>query len=254
MSKLGAFHSSWYSIEHAKRHIRNLETEVSIFFSTNPYSFVTESNADGTEDIHKIKLTKPMPAGLSGITFDAINNLRSSLDQAGYAVAVATGRSGKNAHFPFGDTAADVNACEKRRSKHLPKQIFDLMVSFKPYRGGNDLLWAMNKLCNSQKHELIIPVATYTGNMDLLIGRIETGSKPFTFPPRWNSAKNEMVIAQVPYGSECKFDFQYQVFIAFNDVECILGQPVIPILNKMLGIVDGIVMALEAEAKRIDIL
>jgi len=38
-----------------------------------------------------------MPVSLSGIAFDCINNLRAALDQAGYAIAIAAGKSGKKA-------------------------------------------------------------------------------------------------------------------------------------------------------------
>jgi len=37
------------------------------------------------------------------------------------------------------------------------------MISFKPYKEGIDLLWALNELCNSQKHEIIIPFALDVG-------------------------------------------------------------------------------------------
>jgi hypothetical protein len=248
------FHSSRCCIEHAKRHIHTLETEISVFFNTNPYATVVETNMDGTEDIHKIKLVKPMPATFPLIAFDAINSLRSSLDQAGYAVAVAIGKGGNNAHFPFGNTDNDVNASHRRRSKDLPKEIFDKMMAFKPYKGGNDLLWALNKLCNSHKHEIIIPIAIYTDNMSYGIHNLVSSGSANTFPPRWDAAKNEMILARVLHGSEFNCDLQVQTFIAFAKVDAVLGQPAIPILNNMVGIVERIIMALESEARRLGII
>src|SRR5260370_14306351 len=133
------FASSRYSIEHAKRRITELEGEVVAFWNSNPYSNAVEQNADGTEDFHKIKLVKPMPISLPGIAFDAINSLRSALDQSGYSVGIAAKTKGKNSHFPFGDSIAEVQSRIGSSSKDIPKDIFDLMVSFKPYKAGNDL-------------------------------------------------------------------------------------------------------------------
>jgi hypothetical protein len=97
--------SSKYSIEHAKRHIRNLEREIAVFIDSKPYTTVVETNADATEDFHKVKLAQPMPDALAGIAFDAINSLRSCLDQAGYAVALAAGNGTSKASSPSGTTS-----------------------------------------------------------------------------------------------------------------------------------------------------
>jgi hypothetical protein len=254
MNGTDSFHSSQYSIEHAKRHIRNLETEIAAFFSTDPYAPVIEINADRTEDVHKIKLVKPMPAALSGIAFDAINSLRASLDQAGYAIAIACGKTGGNAHFPFIGDIRYVNNLRRGRSKDLPKEIFDLMVSFKPYKGGNDLLWGLNKLCNSHKHQFVTPVATYLGGGNIGIGELHSSGTPNTFPPKWDPVKNEMIIAIVAHGTKFDADFQFHFFVAFNDIEGMLVEPSVPVLNKMLGIVESIIVALKAESRRLGII
>src|SRR2546428_10680207 len=83
---------------------------------------------------------KPLPIALAGIAADAIYNLRAALDQAGYAVAVAAKTSGKNAHFPFGDTLEEVKSREQGGSKEIPKSIFDAMVALRPFETGNTFL------------------------------------------------------------------------------------------------------------------
>src|ERR1700720_3862881 len=132
-------HDSRYSVEHAKRRIRELEGEITVFNKTNPCARVLERDPNTTEYVHKINLVKPLPVALSGIAFDVVTNLRSALDQAGFAIAVAAGKKGKDAHFPFGDALAEVQSRAGRRSKDIPKKIFDVMVSAKPHKGGNDL-------------------------------------------------------------------------------------------------------------------
>jgi len=243
--------SSRYSIEHAKRHIDNLEREIVAFLRSKPYTVVIETNAQCTEDSHKVKLTKPMPVTLPGIAFDALNNLRPALDQAGYAVALATGKVRPNdAHFPFGKNAADVQHRIKGRSKDLPKEIFDVMVSFEPYETGKGLLWALNELCNTHKHELVIPCALATGGGTLKHAFFDA-LHAFTWPPQWDTAKQEMEIARVPYGATPSYNFQVQTFIALGKVKRVERQPADGILNAMLREVESVVMAVEAEARRL---
>ena len=117
-----------------------MEGEITVFNKTNPCTQVIERDPNTAEFVHKIKLVKPLPVALSGIVFDVVVNLRSALDQAGFAVAVAAGTNGRAAHFPFGKTLAEVRSRAKEGSKNIPKEIFDVMVSAKPYKGGNDLL------------------------------------------------------------------------------------------------------------------
>ena len=54
-----------------------MDSVTTVFFNTDPYADIVETNSDGTEDTHKIKLVKSMPVALSGIAFDAINSLSS---------------------------------------------------------------------------------------------------------------------------------------------------------------------------------
>lgn len=246
------FHSSKYSIEHAKRRLAELEAELLAWFKSDPYTRVIDKSADGTQQVHKLKLAKPMPASLSGIVFDTANSLRSSLDQAGYSIARAIKKSGSNAHFPFGGTLADAQSAMNRRSKELPKEIFDLMISFKPYKGGDNLLWSLNELCNSHKHEIIVPVASHTGGIQLT-GTAALGLR-IRYPMVWDRAKNEMEILYAPWGAEFNFDFKFEQFITATDIEFMDGLPIDGVLNTLISKVDGILMAIEAESRRIGII
>jgi hypothetical protein len=247
------FQSSKYSIEHAKRRIRELESEIVAFSKTNPCAMVVEHDAKTAEDVHKVKLVKPVPAALSGIAFDTVNNLRSALDQAGFAVAVAGGKRGKNAHFPFGLTLIEVENRKKGRSKDIPKEIFDVMVSAKPYKGGNHLLWAVNKLSNTNKHEVIIPMAMASGNVTRFTGTVIKG--PFQIKaPRWDWAKNEMEVMRSGHGGEHNMKFQVAFFVAIGNVDVLGCQPAVGILNAASSEVERVLMTIEAEARRIGLI
>jgi hypothetical protein len=186
----------------------------------------------------------------SGIVFDAVTNLRSALDQAGFAVAVAAGKKGKDAHFPFGDTLAEVQSRAGGPSKDIPKEIFDVMVSAKPYKGGNDLLWALNKLCNTNKHEMIIPMGMAVGGVVMASGPSMKGLLSIG-GHRWDSAKNEMEFLRTGTTTIADINGQFTISVAIGKIEIVEGQPALKIFNATAGEVERVLMAIEAEARRI---
>lgn len=241
----GLFQSSKYFIERAKHHVLDLERQSVEFFKTNPYTYLVEVDPKTSEKLHKIKLTKPMPAALPGITSDAVYNLRSALDQAGYAVS--NGKR-KSTAFPFADSEMQLQNVVNRSCKDLPKEIVDLMCTFKSYKGGNNLLWALNRLCNTNKHAIICPVALSRGSYDMHIINLTNGWPTSLV---WDRLKNEMVVARVGLDGDFQANLKIFPYIVMCDIEFVDGQPAVAVLNELIRMVEGMVMAIEAEAHRI---
>lgn len=105
MNALDPFYSPKRRIARAKKHIRDLEGEIKAFLDSKPYARVIEPDAEGTGELHKIKFTKALSECLSDTAVDAVDNLRSALDQAGYAVAVASGRPNAKSSYSPSPTA-----------------------------------------------------------------------------------------------------------------------------------------------------
>jgi hypothetical protein len=240
--------SSRYSIEHAKRHIEEFKREVKAWVDSKPYTSVEEP-VNAAEKVVKIILTTPLPAALPGLLFDAANNLRASLDQAGHAVALAAGHSGKDAHFPFGETLQEVESRAKRGSSEFPKEVFDAMVAQRPYKGGNDVLWGLNKVCNAGKHASLVRTDLINGPSTTWVVKPPLTKRPP--PPRWDPARNEMVILTIPGASECDLHFWCEMHVVIGDVQGVGGRDSVRILDKMLGAVEGALVTVEAEARRI---
>lgn len=241
------FHSSKYSISRAKHHISDFERQSIEFFKTNPYSFVVDVDVDTSEQIHKVKLIKPMPVALPAIASDAVTNLRSALDQAIYGITSALGVN--STYFPIAKDAFHFENGVNGRCKELPKEIVALIRSFKAYKGGNDLLWALNEVCNTNKHAIICPVALTTSNVTFSSGVFYGGIK--VRAPIWDRTKNEMELFRQPKGGTSNTNIEVTTFIAMRDVEFVDGQPADAVLKEFVRIVEGIVMAIEFETIRI---
>ena len=123
------------------------------------------------------------------------------------------------------------------------------MIAMKPFKGGNDLLWALNKAANTNKHELVVPIAIATSISDEVLKF--TAVTNLGWPPVWDSTKNEMELATVPKGHAPDMKFKLATFIAFGQVHGIAHKPITDVLHKMVSVVDGILLAIEAEGRRI---
>ena len=233
-------------IEHAKTHVVEAAGLAKTFFDTKPYAYrVRPDPLYRRKVLHSIGLTAPLPAQVSLHASDAIKNLRAALDHAGFAVACANGTTGKHAHFPFRSTAAEVESRRSNKSKHIPPEVFDLMAAFRPYKGGNTPLWALNRLCNANKHEtLLIPVLAAENMVYEADGmRLETGYR--------ESENGEMPVCWRDVGKPNPYlHLQVEVSIRFDDVDGIhLPTNAIALLNAVSAIVEKIVTAVEARAK-----
>ena len=246
------FSSCRYSLAHAQRHITSLESVLDVFYESKPFKRVVEQVPESDYDLHKIRLEKALPEPLAGITFDTLNNLRSSLDQACYAIGIANGTKGKNSHFPFGDTPAEVESRRKTSSRDLPQSVFDLLAATKPYKNRNNFLWSLNKLCNSQKHEIVVPIPIATGGGTNHYSHF-AGMVTQYFPPRWDPQLNEMVLAEVQRGTQYTYNMEIQTFVTFGKIETIMGKPLIPVLKTMAKEVEQILAGLQEKAHTLSI-
>jgi hypothetical protein len=248
------FYSCRRKLARAKEHLVDLEREVVDFQLSNPYTRVTELDPDAADHyIHKVKLTKFLPPSISDITADIVGNLRNSLDNAGYAIAVASGLSNpKFTNFPFAGSIDHMpNALG--RSKDLPPQIQSLFCGFQPYPGGDDLLWALNEICVTDKHKLLIPIGTGSTNLGMHVEALGYIKMPQT--PMWDRTKNEMELVTVgPETEQFNYNFHFRIFVAFNNIRVVDGEPVLGVLYALGRKVESILMAIEAESRRIGII
>ena len=248
------FENSLRKIARAEKHFADLQREIIEFEQSDPYERVIEPHPDKPDhQVHKIKLTKALPESLTDIVGDIAQNLRNALDNAGYTVAVlaAPNTDPKFAAFPFAGSAAQM-ANALGRSKDIPQQIQSLFCGFQPYPGGDDLLWALNEICITDKHKIAVPVGA--GSVRLGASVRGTGFFDMPDPHVWDSTKNEMVL--ITFGPGADFDYQlnFRLFVAFGEIKVVGGKEVLGVFYNLGSKVQSILMAIEAEARRIGLI
>lgn len=236
----------------AKHRIKDLESQTAAFEDAKPYENVTEPDTERPNTtIHKIRLRMPFPDFLSEMAANIAADLRESLDQAGYAIAVDIGKpNALNTAFPFADSVANFeNAIG--RCKDLPEDIRALFRSFKPYKGGDDLLFALNRICVTNKHRVLVPVG-----ISLVRGRgiattFNTGWFETASPLAWDSAKNQIILARSATDSNFHCNFNVTLDVCFGEIEIVRGKPAIVTFNQLVSVVESVLLGLEAEARRL---
>ena len=251
------FYSPRARLKRANEHIGRLHKRVEGFFKKAPYRQVVELDADGITQLYKFKFTKRLPESCTHSAAEALEALRSTLDQVGYAAAVASGKTApKKTQFPIGDDPVGLEYLIGRKvSKDLPDEILSLFRSFKPYKGGNDSIWALNKLANA-KHTRLLPVAVAADGMHVRhLRMMGVGSDAIKIPvPVFNSEKNEIIFARVPLGSELKYDLGFSFLVALGDIDIVARHQAVAVLRTMSAEVKRILMATEAECRRVGII
>lgn len=234
----------------AKTHIRDLNLTVKAFVDRKPYRHVVEPAPDGIHDIHKLKARrKALPTSFVDLTTDATENLRAALDLAIYAVAAKCPAANLGrAAFPFCAKLTDFPSRIGDSCKGFPNELLTLLAAFQPYQGGNDTLWALNEICRISKHQRITTVA-----FQIIAAHVESmiGFGNFQIPPQWDMANNEFVIGWTRPNTHVKYNMTAAFTIGLDDVEIVRGKPLVGVLYQMTRIVEGIIMAIEAEAKRV---
>jgi hypothetical protein len=252
------FTSSRLRFSRANEHILAFEERQRAFLKAKEWSDIIERDPDGANYLHKIRFTKTFPGhDLALLATEAIEHLRASLDHASYAVAVASGiATPKSAYFPFAQDAAGLHNVIKGRCKDIPPDIVTLFCSFKPYKGGNNILYALNSVCIANKHRELTQMDIIP---DIIINKIQAvsvlGPVNVTVPQLiWDRRKNEIIYLIVPANPTplTNPDVVITLNIAFDEI--IGGKTAVAVLRDMASEVDRILLATEAEARMIGLI
>lgn len=143
--------------------IHQLGQMIEGFFLYWPVGHVSTLDKELDEEIWSFAIGSPILPDIPVAIGEVLHNIRSPLDQLVSMVAQNHSSSARDTYFPFGSDGAALEDQIKQKCKKLPSDAVDLIRKWKPYKGGNDLLWAVHDLNRSDKHRAIVPVNLSTG-------------------------------------------------------------------------------------------
>ncbi|MFZ0602729.1 MAG: hypothetical protein WAN05_15475, partial [Roseiarcus sp.] len=255
MTTADPFDSPCLTLERAKHHIRDLKQVIQAFKNeqTQPWSYEIDTDSQPPNTVYKIRFHKLPPSDATCILFDAVNNLRATLDQIGYSAAIASGKiKPERTKFLFGN---DVKDPSKWKSTGLPAEIVDLFRSVEPYEGGNgQRLWAVNRLCNLKKHSQLVPTRI-TG----AVARFGAYFPDFTAAvtgfggSNWMTNEHEFILMVRPPGEpDLNITGNFDFTVSVDAVDFIRDQPIVGVLEGAAGSVADLLVSAEAICQRAD--
>ena len=237
-------------IERAYGHILDVQHAIQAYLGRQPYILVVDLNADKSKRLVKARRVHELDPMVGLVTADAIHNLRSSLDLLAICMARKNGiTSTAGINFPFGRTK-DVfeTAAAKAEIKAAFGSGLDVVKELQPYKGGNDLLWALHDLDRRNKHIDLVTTGGMLAQHSVQAVFKPNTTEPLTFsaPQTINTLDQETVILEAPnIGSDLNIDAQLIVGVAFGDVEPVKNQPVLATLQNLASLTTSIFSTFE---------
>ena len=247
-------------LKRADRHIQELEAALLAFRRNNPYKVDTKEDEQTRSLVYYITQAEEIPAAISLVAGDTLQNLRTALDHLAWQLTPASSRNSQTA-FPISDDATKYSLEKGRKIKGIPKAAIDAIDATKPYKGGNDRLWQLHKLNNIDKHRLLVTVgasfrsvnvAPHVIGMMLKAGvAMHLGLKPeaaLQMPDIHLRPDDNLFPLKV--GSELFIDapgaepnpkITFQIDVVFGEPGVCEGEPVLETLKNMSSLVGGIV-------------
>ncbi len=249
-----AFNDARLRVRWAKESLANFERIARRYFKRTPYERITEADPDGRRERHKLRLLKPMPVSLTNNAIRTVENLRSALDLTAAAVAELAGVSTDNVYFPFSKAASDFDNRIGSCCKGFPKDITELWRGYEPYGRADNLLFAINEICNTSKHRVIVHVAPKAGVHMPLMETSDVLTLPIEIVEGMWDDENEITYAITQRGLKWRHRVQIAMGIAFGNVGEAAGFEVEPNLAKMCWIVETIIDGTEAKCREIGLI
>lgn len=245
--------------ERADGQIRKLDSEIRSFLDKPAYVVSTKTEPETGNTVHYISQALDMPPDIAHLTGEVIHSLRSTLDHLAYQLflKVRTDPSdeGTRIHFPIYNPSKEPEASAFGKVKILGDQAIEAIRACKPYKGANNLLWAIHKLDNIDKHRTLLTVgAAFQGiHIEKAIIKFVTnalGFKPMRpIPniamrlPRLRCPLNvgDKLFLGFPQDEEVNKELQFSFTVALSETGVIESKPIIDVLREMATLVNNIV-------------
>jgi hypothetical protein len=232
-------------LERARKHVNDLEAVEKSIRREDTFFDIVDHDPKTGDDIYKF-CGFFVPWEASAILWDAVTNLRDSLDHAYGAALGASGKAGKKTHFPFAESAA---ALEKSLSG-VPASIAGVIRQAKPFKSGgdtegNDALWTIGTLSNSYKAGAASALATAVASLNGFTRLELPNGGELTQPPIWDADKNELEFARAPHGSILRHKYNLKIEIGFGDSGFLRSKPAVSTLRELIEQASGVCAGLE---------
>jgi hypothetical protein len=141
-------------LERAKHHVDELAGALDAYRNSEPATVHIEPEPQG---VTLVLRWAEHPLEHFAILGDAIHNLRTSLDLMASELARINKKSDGDVYFPIADAESTLpKAIEKKCFAKAGQDAVALLLTLKPYRGGNAYLRALHEMDIQDKHTALV--------------------------------------------------------------------------------------------------
>jgi hypothetical protein len=254
MCKKADLSSARAKLNWANTQINILDAEIRAFIDRKPYSvrekpkpkLQREGNIAQRELFEKgrffeIILTEEIPDGIKASAGMTVQAIRDSLDHLAHALAKKNGSTKTtDVYFVIADSEAEfLGSRAQRKLRRISGPDRQIIAALKPYKGGNDLLYALHWLNNKSKHREMIAVAT---GVDPSKTKMRGGPgqvRKMLFLPRGNTfCPDEPIIC---IDADKDIEFSLTATVAFREIVQTPGQSVVGTLHEFSRLANSII-------------
>ena len=205
-------------------------------------SYTTRMAIENGKKAYYVK-ANPVPAIINAETGSIINSIRSSLDLLASALAARNGHLGsRQTYFPVCKSLADFQNTKSggmAKIKHLSSADQAVIESLRPYKGGDDLLFALHELDIMRKHRRLVGVQHFARGVG--VHPVDGTAAAVEFNRNWKDFGDDIPIAYTDIAaSDCKVELG-GVYVAINEPGVVEGQQVVVVLPKFAELVTSII-------------
>jgi hypothetical protein len=157
-------------VQRAMRHLDDLRKAIESFFESKPYKCSGKPDLRARKIEYTMDSVEKVPDEIPLIVGDLIQNLRTALDQTAYKLylkGTGGGSVSTKIYFPIFDSQKQYDDNKGGRTQGILAADLAKIDAIQPYKGGNDLLWAVHKLNNIDKHRLLLAVGSALHSIDV---------------------------------------------------------------------------------------
>jgi hypothetical protein len=246
---MAAFESCEVLFKRAHKHFLEYHVWETAFREEYVDSGFFETDPDSGDILFKAPKIEDPPLYASGIVFDCVNCLRSSLDHAVFDASVVLGGHPKPKYtkFPFGRTADDAGSDLARKRAEVPESIRPFLLSYEPYEAGNHLLWGMNELRNGTIHQILetmtaAPFGDFVGS----IGHMTASGGGGEIDKNGN-----VILMRIKAGAKMKVRPRVLAAVAFCQSTPFPREETDDVLENFINMVGGMLGDIETETWRL---
>jgi hypothetical protein len=161
-------------IERAEKHLDDLEAAVQSLGKATFKLISLDSQPETGKPFMNFRPLNVYPPDIPAIAGDVIHNLRSALDNLAFHLVMVGVTFGEippekweDIQFPIFHSSESYEAGKGRRIQGAQREAIEAIDRLKPYKSGNEPLWLLRRLDNTDKHSFILPIGE-----DVIVGGV----------------------------------------------------------------------------------